>query len=266
MTTRPAIPASRSNPAGFSLTEALLFAVLALLVFGAVYHVLMRSVSMTDETTRSLELQTGARNLLENLVADVNSAHLFLDPPDSTTSSLCIIKYQTPDAQDRVKLNTRAGYPFQEADADTEDLIEALKTTYRFLPDTKEVVRVVEKGQLASIDEDGSRGLFTKFEFRNAEKTYEKVLATSVASFRLTHVGYNPQGAPIPVEQLPKPCYPKTVFLLVRLRTVFDEGLYAGGARRTPTVDIATKIWSYKRLSDVMYGQYFSSADEDARF
>jgi hypothetical protein len=248
------------------LTEALIFAVLALLVFGAVYQLLMRSVSMTDETTRSLELQTGARNLLENLVADVNSAHLFLDPPDSTTSSLCLVKYQDVDAQERVKLNTRAGYPFQEADADTEDLIPALKTTYRFLPDTKEVVRVVEKGQLASVDEEGSRGILTKHEFRNAEKTYEKVLATSVASFQLTHVGYNPEGAPVPVEVLPKPCYPKTVFILVRLRTVFDEGLYAGGTRRTPTVDIATKIWSYKRLSDLTYGQYFSSADEDARF
>ncbi|MBI4870824.1 MAG: hypothetical protein HY814_04575 [Candidatus Riflebacteria bacterium] len=231
-----------------------------------VLGLLTRSVSMTDETTRSLELQVGARNLLENLVADVNSAHLFLDPPGPTTCSLALIKLVDPDAQARIKLNTRPGFPFVETEVETADLLPALKTTYLFVPERKEVVRKVEKGELALLDEDASRGIFTRYEMRNAQPIYDKPLASSVAVFSLTHVGYDEEGQPVPVEDLPKPCYQKTAFLLVRLRTVFDEGLYASGNRRTPTVDIATKVFSYKRLSDVMYRQYFSSADEDARF
>ena len=58
------------------------------------------------------------------------------------------------------------------------------------------------------------------------------------------------------IEDLPKPNYPKTSFLIVRLRTVFNEGLYGEGKfRRQPKIDILTKIWCYKRLSDLMYCQ-----------
>lgn len=236
------------------------------MILGAVYSLLTRSVALTDETTRSLELQTGARNLLENLVEDVNSAHVFMEPPGSTTASVAILKYLSPDAKDRPKLNPRPTFPFAETEGQTADVQPVLRTTYTFDEAKKEVTRVVEKATLSSADEETSRGFLTKLELKDTSKVYEKVVATSVAQFSVTHCGYTTSGEPVPVEELSEPKYQKTSFLLVRFKTVFDEGLYSTGTRRTPTVELATKIWSYKRLSDQVYREYFSSADEDARY
>ena len=48
-------------------------------------------------------------------------------------------------------------------------------------------------------------------------------------------------------------------------QALFDEGLYKERLRQ-PEIEIMTKIWSYKRINDHVYREYFSSQDDDTRF
>ena len=73
---------------GMTLVEIALAVGLGVLIIGMIWYMLHRSVTLTDATSKSIELQIGARSLVENLSRDVNMGHRFLLPEGEAASAI----------------------------------------------------------------------------------------------------------------------------------------------------------------------------------
>lgn len=247
--------------------EALLFGFLGVVILGVAYFLLTRSVSLTDATSRSIELQVGVRNLMENLVNDVNGAHLFLDPaPKPAESTLVVARYKERTAVGRLAANPRPAYPFLETgDQESSQVLPVLRATYSFDEARGTVSRKLEEGTLTALPGDDDPGRLAAWTFHAERTLADKVLARSVEEFTLSRIGYDRDGKPAAIETLSEPLQARTACVVVKLRSLFREGAYGDG-RRAPEVVLLTKVWSYRRLYDRVYKEYFSSVDEDLRY
>lgn len=256
-----------------SLTEVLVFATLALFVIMGVFRFLHRSVSLTEEASESIGLQVGARNLLENMVRDVNAAQIFgLCEP----TRVILFKGRKHVARQRIDLNDGRGgnkdYPFFAGSGSTRAKTYVTQVTYEWSASGKQVVRIVRDGVLTLSTASGGVEI-EGLSFSPTAPERRKVLAEHVDLFDLRYFGYSldrPRrlvsfkvgkedarflGADRSERHVAMVC--------VHFKARYD---FAATQFKDREVEIKTKIWSYKLTNDARYEAFFSSTDLDTRY
>jgi hypothetical protein len=110
--------------------------------------------------------------------------------------------------------------------------------------------------------------LISNYTFTGESRT-EKIAVRNVTRFDLSYMHYDDKGQ-AKLADKPEQIY-RTACVGLNLRAAQDLNLYAREtgktpSRRQPTVEIATKMWSQRKLSEAVYPEYFSSVDDDLRY
>ncbi len=98
-----------------------------------------------------------------------------------------------------------------------------------------------------------------------------RVMATKVKAFNLSYFAYDDDAdgglkefSTITARTIALK-RARVAMVVLNFKALFDEGLYKDRLKQ-PEIEVMTKIWSYKRINDHVYKEYFSSQDEDTRF
>lgn len=266
---------------GMSLIETLVVVAIAVVFLVTLYKLLMGGIRTGEEMTEELSLLTDVRAMVEHMGRDVAAAHVILPPANGGTfgESLTLARYASEDASDRLEANSQNPvYPFFEPSAGASTTIKLKCSRVQYVWDkTKgEVTRTEEKGLLEGKPAQGSGGqrdLKTIADYTfNAESTVTSAMkgpAKHIADFKISYLTYDEKGKPKLLDNA-SDAY-KTACVALSLRAVQNTGLYERKAGQTPTrrmpeVVLATKFWSQRKLSEAMYPEYFSSADDDLRY
>ena len=275
---------------GVSLVEFMLFTFLALLILGAIWHVMRRGMSMQDATAKSIDMMVQARNSLEYFARDVRLAISFMPPVDSSKKEFVIIQDALDVHVNRLKLNRWKdnAYPFYDHNSDNRQFMPAIRVRYIFDEEKRTFTRIREMGVYAIGDNSQARGIVGIHEFRASGEKKEKVLATDMVRFDTETITIDRRGRPRLTSTLtPNDFYldswpgneeqikiAQTAMVFVHLTTRFDKGLYGLDPdnpqgpkdRKAEEVDIVTKIICHKKAIDTSEREWFSSADDDMRY
>lgn len=266
---------------GLNLIETLLVSVIALVMLIVIYRMLTRGMELADSSSRAIALQQGARNLVENMVRDVNACHMFADAYEDRFT---VLKYQYDNPELNAAENLSRGnltWPFFTSNAITQSRLPVYKCAYKYFSDRKVVMRKIRKGVLISktaaagaVGENLLRYVDFAFEDQGAprgEPDEGRIVAKNVKKFKLTFFGYDDEGdgqlkeaASLTARTLERKIG-KVCMVLLNFQAVFDEGLYKDTLKQ-PEIELMTKIWSYKGINDHIYKEYFSSQDVDTRY
>lgn len=271
-----ALRRSRPSRGGTNLTELLLVVIIGVVLLAAVYKLLISGIIRGEETTEEMKLLVDVRGLLELMSRDISSAHVFLKPSSGDAkSNVAVARYAGEDASDRPKLNTHyATYPFFN-DPDKGGTVIKLalnRVQYLFDPDKHQISRVEESGTLQCEPSDPGSSpeadvrLLSKFGFTMSKELSNRVLARNVALFRADYLDYDGKGQARLTSDVPRAACVGISLQAVQRSGVYDRPAGKPITRRQPMVEIATKFWTMRKLSEVRYPEYFSSADDDLRF
>lgn len=264
-----------------NLIETLLVTVIALVMLIVIYRMLTRGMELADSSSRAIALQQGARNLVENMVRDVNACHMFADAYEDRFT---VLKYQYDNPELNAAENLSRGnltWPFFTSNAVTQSRLPVYKCAYKYFADRGVVMRKIRKGVLVSktaaagaIGENLLRYVDFAFEDQGAprgEPDEGRILAKNVKKFKLTFFGYDDEGdgqlkeaASLTARTLERKIG-KVCMVLLNFQAVFSEGLYKDTLKQ-PEIELMTKVWSYKGINDHVYQEYFSSMDVDTRY
>lgn len=270
--------AARPRRRGTSLVETLIAVVLVLMIVFVVYQLLRSGVTRGDEMTEDVKLMVGVRAVMENMARDVAAAHVVLVPTDASggkvdfKSNLALARYASEDASGRIQANSQNPvYPFFDVggNAGAAVKLDCLRVRYLFDPKARTVTRIEEKGALTGKMSGADQTVISEYSFAPEGDAQSRPVATDVTGFEMTYVGYDRKGQPELVKDENKLHQAACVALV--FHAAHDTGVYARNpgeqaTRRLPRVDMATKFWVARRVSDVVYPEYTSSADEDLRY
>jgi type II secretory pathway pseudopilin PulG len=263
---------------GVTLVETLVIVAISVLLVLVVYKLFMSATGRGAETTEELALLGDTRLMVENMARDVAAAHVILPPANGENKDDCltVARYASEDAGDRADLNTHNKvYPFFEEKTATTVKMNLLRVTYKFDRTKRQVTRTEEKGVLEGKPAAGSTSLtdmrtVSSFNFVLAgDPAQVKLVGRNVKEFRLSYMHYDDKGQAKLARDAAE-CY-KTAAVALYVLAIQDQGLYERPAgrdptRRQPKVEMATKFWSQRKLSEALYPEYFSSVDDDLRF
>lgn len=265
---------------GMSLAETMVVILVGLLLVAVVYKLLMSATQRGEEMTEEVKLLVDVRALLEHMSRDVAAAHVILPPEGGGEigKTLTLARYAAEDAQDRLESNTQNPvYPFFEANSTVPLKLKLNRVKYAFDLGKREVTRTEEKGVLegkptlpAGVTRQDQR-VITEYTFtvESAVTGAIKGPSKNIARFDISYMYYDDKGQ-AKLATNASEVY-KTACIGLNLKATQDQNLYARESgktpsRRQPTVEMATKFWSQRKLSEVMYPEYFSSTDDDLRF
>lgn len=269
----------RRSRRGVSLVETLVVVAIGMLLLAVVYRLLMSATKTGEETTEELKLLVDLRAMIENMSRDVAAAHIILPPSggEDFKKSLTLCRYASEDAADRPELNKDSKvYPFFDASATTVVKMNLLRVRYVLDASKRTVTRIEEKGTLDAKPTAASgasqRDMRTLSEFTfnvDGAPTSNKIVGRLIQRFDISYLMYDDKGLPR-LATAAGECS-KAAAIGLNVRAVMDQGLYGREAgktatRRQPVVELATKIWSQRKLSEAVYPEYFSSADDDLRY
>lgn len=258
------------RPRAFTLTETLVVFLLAVLVFGSLYLILTRSSTSYEEASEETQLLVGVRALLEHVARDVAAGHT-LEGTDDFTRTLVVVRYRPDDPARRLDVNPEAVYPFSDPDQPTAPTkLPSVRVTYARGQQPGQIVRDEHTGVLESRSTAQRTQQISSERFTGAQLKESRVVATSVARFELTYLYFDEEDKLRP-KVAGKDQVRKAACVAVHLLAAKQTGLYrdAPGAprsRRKPQVEIATKFWLMRRLSELVHPEYFSSVDDSKRF
>ena len=265
---------------GTTLVETMVVVLIAVLLFTALYKLLMGGIRTGEEMTEEVALLVDVRAMVEHMTRDVAAAHVIL-PPESgdMKNTLTLARYASEDASDRMDANKQNKvYPFMEVTSTTTVKLNCNRVKYTWDKDKKELSRVEEAGMLDGKPGTNSGGQRDLKSISDYSFTADHVIpsplkgpAHHITQFELSYMFYDDKdkgnaklvGAPGDLF--------RTACVGLALTATQDTGLYARAdgktpSRRLPQIVLMTKFWSQRKLSEVMYPEYFSSADDDLRF
>lgn len=263
---------------GLTLIETMVVVMISVLIVLVVYKLFMSATGRGAETTEELSLLTDTRALVENLARDVAAAHVILPPSNSEDfrKSLTLARYSSEDAADRVDANSHNKvYPFFDEKNTTTVKMNLIRVIYRWDVPKRQVTRIEEKGVLEGKPAGGSTSLrdmrtISSYSFAvGGDPAQSKLVARNVVSFAISYLHYDDKGQ-AKLADRPEDCH-KTACVGLSFKATQDQGEYArrpdrNPTRRQPTVEMATKFWSQRKLSEAIYPEYFSSVDDDLRY
>ena len=263
---------------GVSLAESLVVVAIAVLLVAVCYKLLMSATQRGEELTEEVKLLVDVRTLVEHMTRDIAAAHVLL-PPEAGDfrTNLTLARYATEDASDRVESNKdNAVYPFYDKDATMGVKYKLNRVKYTFDATKREVTRIEEKGTLDGKPVIPSGGSSKDMRINDYNFTVESAVtsamkgpAKNIARFDISYLYYDDKGQAKIATQASD--IVRCACVGLNLKAIQDQALYAreagkAASRRQPTVEIATKFWSQRKLSEIMYPEYFSSVDDDYRF
>lgn len=267
-----------SRRRGFSLSETLIVIAIGVLLLITAYKLLSSATQRGEELTEEVKLLVDVRSLVEHMTRDVAAAHVILPPEGDFKTNLTLARYAVEDAQDRLESNAENKvYPFFEPNSTASLKLKLNRVKYTFDAAKREVTRLEEKGVLEGKPELPSG--VTRQDLRvisNYTFTAEGVVpglnkapARLISKFDIAYMYYDDKGQPKLATAANE--LTKTACIGLTLKAIQDTNLYAREAgkaatRRQPTVEISTKMWTQRKISEAMYPEYFSSADDDLRF
>jgi hypothetical protein len=267
---------------GMTLVEILVISGLLVLIVGKLIDIGTQGSKIMDETSKLIRLQNGVRAVLENMVQDVNATVAFLSPRNK---QLTLARYLGPVDSDLLLLNmssTNPAFPYYMEGVQTTIKQNVLFVEYQFHdPETGEVgieflankpggiSRIAKKGVLDALDSpEGTPYFIDQYSVNKAALTLEskKVLAEKVKVFNLEYYGYEDEtGALVSLGELGTDPSVSARVAMVAVHIVAEDP-YAQPNRRTPVMEIHTKIFSFRHIQENKYPEYFGHTDRDLRF
>lgn len=262
---------------GFTLSETLIVVAIGVLLLTTAYKLLSSATQRGEELTEEVKLLVDVRALVEHMTRDVSAAHVILPSEGDFKTNLTLARYAVEDAQDRLESNSgNPVFPFFEPNSTASLKLKLNRVKYTFDATKREVTRLEEKGvlegkpTLPSGQTRQDMRVISEYTFA-AEGVVpgSKVPARLISKFDIAYMFYDDKGQPKLATAANE--LTKTACVGLTLKAVQDTNLYAREAgkaatRRQPTVEISTKMWTQRKISEAMYPEYFSSADDDLRF
>ncbi len=200
---------------GFTLVEVLLFSALSLLFISIGWSFLSSGTILGSNTSEGLNLQSGARNFIENLTKDINASVIIAEPHGLTplpADRVVLWIYNDPKddpdggmVQPGERLGINGGpdgaglvgginpYPFNQTEGPTEWGTPAIQVVYQWDEPTGRITRQTTEGNVIAM---GGRGqVFVQaYEFRpapGATPSSEKLMSDNIKEFAIYPFGYD---------------------------------------------------------------------------
>jgi len=270
------------NNRGVTLVEILMISALLVLIVGKLIDIGMSGSRIMDESSKLIQLQNGIRAVVENMVQDVNASVVFLNP---SNQQLTLARYLGPVNDDLLLLNmstVNPTYPYYMTGTQTTVKQEVLFVEYQFHdPQTGEVgiqflankpgaiSRIAKKGVLDAFDSpEGTPYMIDKYAVNKDALTpvQKRVLAEKVTYFNMDYYGYDETSGQLrSVGELGGGDSVAAKVSMVAVHLVAEDP-YAQQNRRTPSMELYTKIWSFRQIMENKYPEYFGHMDTDLRF
>lgn len=253
---------------GFSLIEILVISSLAIVIVTYLIDMGVGGQRIIDETSKSIQLQVGVRNVVENMVHDVNSTIVFLN---TSNKKMIVARYEKAVDDDLFLLNTATSnpvFPYYLEGQQTTINVPALFVEYEYFEDQQNIMRKAKKGVLETTDTDNSPYVISNYAVNTAalEGVRHHQLANKVSYFNLKYYGYDDiTGQLRPIGELGGGSMVASKAAMVSIHIVAEDE-YQQPNRRTPKMEIFTKAWSYRMIHENKYPEYFGHTDRDLRF
>jgi len=264
-----------------TLVEILMISGLLVLILSQVISLGTEGQYIMDESSKMIQLQNGIRAVLENMVQDVNAAVAFVSPQNQ---QMTVARYKGPVDDDLFALNLSTSnitFPYYLEGGATVVKHPVLFVEYQVSnPDNTNqnslvggtegrVSRVAKEGVLEAFDSPEGMPYFIDQYNVNLEAltlVAKRVLAEKVSKFQMEYYGYNDQtGQLMSAGEVGTDAGSNALIAMVHVH-IAAEDPYERETRRTPTMEIATKIWSYRHIMENKYPEYFGHLDRDLRF
>jgi len=264
---------------GLSLAETMVVVAISAMLMVVVYRLLMSGLGRGDEMTEEHKLMVDVRSLFEVLSRDVSAAHVILPSEggdDANKTNLTLARSSSEDTTAQLAENKdNAAFPFfGELTKATVVKTPCRRVRYLYDPAKREVSRIEENGVLKGQGKSGAAAgndfrLVSEYSFDLKEEVSKRILARNVVTFQLAYLDYDAKGQAKLVTKSAEIF--RTACVGLSFKSAQASGLYAREAnkpatRRQPVVEMATKFWTARRLSEIAYPEYFSSTDEDLRY
>lgn len=266
---------------GYSLIEALIFMTIAVILIGGAWHVLLGGTRIGRTAVEGITLQQGVRNVVENMVRDVNGAMMIHEPnagtPQLPWARLVLYVHQNVDPGDRVALQPGAQgpgtpYPFASTAGASQFLLPVLQVAYLSDSSANTVSRAVTKGNLVY---RATGGVVEEYAFQATASSESKVLAREVQFFEVWPYAFDAsqrrEGGLPPLVLANQAAgsgdrIDRTLGVIVRVKANFHPDDETVKQAQDSSMEILTTILSYPKLYDTAYRSFFSSVDADLRY
>lgn len=272
----------KTNRRGVTLVEILVISGLLVLIIAKLIDIGMSGSRIMDESSKLIQLQNGIRAVVENMIQDVNASVVFLNP---SNQQLTLARYMGPVNDDLALLNmssTNPEFPYYMTGVQTKVLQKVLFVEYQFHdPTTGEakiqflqnkpgaISRVAKEGVLEAFDSpEGQPYVIDQYTVNKDALTLlqKRVLAEKVTYFNMDYYGYDADSGQLrTVGELGggNSVAARVAMVAVHLKA---EDPYEQENRLDPTMELYTKIWSFRQIMNNKYPEYFGHMDEDLRF
>jgi hypothetical protein len=256
------------NRKAFSLTEILIVSAIAIVMITYLIDMGVGGQWIIDETSKNIQLQVGIRNVVENMVHDVNSSIIFLN---TSNQKMILARYEKAVDDDLFLLNASTinpVFPYYLEGQQTRIQIPALFVEYEYSPEKQNVMRNAKKGVLECTDSENSPYVISHYTVNTAALTEvrKNQLATKVSYMNLKYFGYDDvTGQLRPIGELGGGDMVASKAAMMTIHIIAEDE-YPQPNRRTPKMEIFTKAWSYRMIHENKYPEYFGHTDRDLRF
>lgn len=268
------------NRIGMTLVEILVISGLLMLIVSKIIDIGVSGQEIMDESSKLISLQNGVRAVLENMVQDINSSMAIVNPSET---QLTLARYKGPVDDELIALNTsdvNPAFPYYMDGQRTGVFYPVLFVEYQIndpsntnqislIRDRKgSISRVAKTGTLKAEDSPEGAPYFIDYYEAVGDSTLKskKVLADKVTKFNLDYYAYDPVNGQLKsIGELGTAAENNERISMVSVHLAAEDP-YKRETRRTPSVEIATKIWSFRKIQENKYSEYFGHTDRDLTF
>ncbi|MCO4783552.1 MAG: hypothetical protein KC646_14595 [Candidatus Cloacimonetes bacterium] len=264
---------------GFTLVEILLMSGLMIGIAIQIWNLQARFVRIQDYDSKLIGLQNGVRNVVENMVQDVNSSIAFLNV---SNNKMILARYKSAVNSDFIAVNgSDVVFPYNMDQQPTTILIPCIFVEYALEGGSQigliskngankngTVVRKFKDGQLKMEDTGGEDYVLDTFGINSGSETSQsKVMAKKVSTFQLDYYGYDDDtGQLVTIGSFGDDKMAAAKAAMVAAHVAAEDPYADPNLNQTPRIEIYTKMWSQKIVSENQYPQYFGHFDRDLKF
>ena len=268
------------NRLGMTLVEILVISGLLMLIVSKIIDIGVSGQEIMDESSKLISLQNGVRAVLENMVQDINSSMAIVNPSET---QLTLARYKGPVDDELIALNTsdvNPAFPYYMDGQRTGVFYPVLFVEYQINDPSNpnqislirnrkgSISRVAKSGTLKAEDSPQGAPYFIDYYEAVGDLTLKskKVLADKVTKFNLNYYAYDAiNGQLKSIGEIGTAAENNERISMVSVHLAAEDP-YKRETRRTPSVEIATKIWSFRKIQENKYSEYFGHTDRDLTF
>ncbi|PCJ20365.1 MAG: hypothetical protein COB02_04845 [Candidatus Cloacimonadota bacterium] len=270
----------KSKNKAFTLIEILLMTSLLILIVLQIWNMQSKFLRIQDYDSKLIGLQNGVRNVVENMVQDINASIAFLNV---SNDKMILARFKSAVNDDFIAVNgADVVFPYYMDQQPTSIFTPCLFVEYKLegggqiglisqngSNKNATIVRKVKEGQLKSEDTGGEDYILDTFSIHAgaSDVGVPKVMAKKVSVFQLDYYGYDDQtGQLVTIGAFGDDKMAAAKAAMVAVHIAAEDPYADANLNKTPKMEIYTKIWSQKMVSENQYPQYFGHFDRDLKF